>query len=312
MKNLEKMQRLFTEFDFKFAVKWCYYKITKQYDKYISLIYKYLCSFLTEEINEFNKKKNITINNLSENRVWVCWWQGFNNMPDFCKMCYKQLQSVLGEDTELILITKENYKKYANIPQTLITKQEKGIIPVTQFSDILRQSLLFNNGGIWIDASIWCNEKINSFVKQKSDFWSIKLEKIDDVNVWGQMISECKWGSFLLGGLKGSKVYDFVFKSMCKYYEEHNFIIDYFLQNLLIRVAYENIDDVKTMIDNVPMSNPHLYDLYRVMDEPFDNEIWEKYTSDTGFFKLTQKRKYEDIKDGKPTFYKYLVESAGN
>ena len=306
--KLKKVYTLFKEFNFRFSVKWCFYRLTKQYGKYVDLVYNYLCNYLSEEIDSYNSNIK-TIKNLGVVKtVWFCWWQGFDSMPNFCRMCYKQLKKVLTSDIQLILISKENYRDYTNIPNYIIDKLEKGTISITQFSDILRQSLILENGGMWIDASVWCNDKIDEIFEWEGEFWSVKLEKPDDPNVWGQVISQCKWNGFLLGGLKGSKIYEFVFNSMCKYYKEHDFTIDYFIQNMLIRVAYENIADIKVAIDKVPTSNRHLYDLYRVMDEPFDLEVWNEYTSNTKFFKFTQKRVYREFNEGQPTFYKYLKE----
>ena len=97
---------------------------------------------------------------------------------------------------------------------------------------------------------------------------------------------------------------------MCKYYSEYNYVIDYFLQNLLIKVAYENIPSIKKAIDEVEVNNPHVYALYRYMDRPFEKDIWDSLVSDTGFFKLTQKRQYAMECNGKKTFYAYLKEGA--
>lgn len=308
--KVSKVYRLFKEFGSIFAIKWLFFKITKQHNKYIDLIYNYLCKFLSDDINEFNNKE---FNNKEKlkNYVWICWWQGYEAMPDFCKMCYKQLKSVLNNDYNLILIDKNNYKEYASIPDYIIEKVNSNKIPFTQLSDILRQSLLLENGGTWIDASIWCTDKINKYLDNKNDFWSVKLKTIDDETVWGQLISECKWSSFLLNGNVGCPIFDFVFTGMCKYFNNHDFLIDYFLQNLLIKIAYDNIPIIKTMIDDVPESNECIYELYKVMDTAYDQSKWEKLTSNTAFFKLTQKRKYVDFCNGKPTFYKYLIESAG-
>ena len=249
--KIKKTSLLFREFGVFFTIRYLFYKITHQYDKYIRLIYEFLCVYLEDEILFYSKDnfKSRYLKTKNENvKVWVCWWQGYDKMPEFCKMCYENLKSVLSEEYELILISEENYNHYTEIPEFLVKRLNDGMIPVTQFCDVLRQSLIYNNGGIWIDASIWCTKDINKQLNFKNDFWSVKLDKIDDPQVYGQLISECKWGSFLLGGQKGSLIYKFVFEAMCKYYENHVYVLDYFLQNLLMRVAYENIPLIKEMV----------------------------------------------------------------
>ena len=83
-------------------------------------------------------------------------------------------------------------------------------------------------------------------------------------------------------------------------------IIDYFLQNMLICIGYDSIDAIRKEIDDVQISNEHLYELYRVMDKPYNEQLWKGYSKDTGIFKLTQKREYSEYIDGKMTFYGYL------
>lgn len=312
MKRIQKIMKLFQEFGIVFSIKWCFYKFTKQNDKFIDLIYCYLYDFLKEEIELYNKRTIIEKNNKKSKTVWVCWWQGYDLMPDFCKMCYKQLCNVVADDAKIILITKDNYQEYSNMPDYIIEKLNDGIIPVTQFSDILRESLILNNGGLWIDASVWCNKNFNDVFENLNEFWSIKLKQIDDPNVLGQKISNCMWSGFILGGSKDSIVYDFVFSSMCKYFKAHNFVIDYFIQNLLLRIAYDHIYPIRNIINNVEDSNQHLYDLYRVMDEPFNESVWNDYTKNTIFFKLTQKRQYRRMNNNQLTFYSYLLKSVEN
>lgn len=312
--RIKKLSALFREFGFLFSFKYCYYRLTGQWDRYIKLVYEFLCDNLADVIAKYSllQAPSQACEVEKKRKVWVCWWQGYDRMPDFCKMCYQQMKNVLRDPYELVLITKDNYKEYAQIPKHIEDKMNKGYIPVTQFCDVLRQSLLYHNGGMWIDASVWCTEKINDMLAFAQSFWSVKLHKIDDPTVWGQLISQCKWSSFLLGGgQKGEIIYGFVLESMSKYFEVHNYVIDYFLQNLLIRVAYENVPAARQAIDDVKESNPHIYDLYRYMDQPFEQEVWNTMVSDTAFFKLTQKRGYELENNGNRTFYAYLKETSG-
>lgn len=308
MTKLEKFQSIKKDFGLLFAVRYYYLRETKQYSRYIALVRDYLTSYLRPLIEEYQSVDS-NIDLASGKDIWVCWWQGKSAMPDFCKMCYENLLYNTPADYTVHLITKDNYNEYVEIPDSIVHKMETGIIPITQFSDVLRQALLYYNGGIWIDASIWVTKDFCSSIDENTLFWSVKLPQIDDPTVWGQLVSECKWGSFILAGKKGNLLFKFVFDSMCKYYNENNSIIDYFLQNMLIRTAYDNISYIREQIDSVPCSNLHLYDLYRHMDEPFESTLWDELCSDTTIFKLTQKRPYKEFSNGKRTFYGWLKET---
>lgn len=310
MNRSKKFKVMVKDFGILFTIKYFFLKETKQYDKYIKMVYDYLSKYLENYIIEFNKEQynNNTFN--GNNNIWVCWWQGEENMPDFCQMCFRNLINNTPNEYKVHLITKDNYRQYTDIPDYVVKKMENQLIPITQFSDILRQNLLLKYGGLWIDASIWVTPDYISKIDTNLPFWSIKLEKIDDPSVWGQLISKCKWGSFILYGTPRNVVFKFVFGAMCKYYKEHNSIIDYFLQNMLIRIGYDNIDAIRKQIDDVKVSNEYLYELYRAMDTPYDENKWELYCENTGIFKLTQKREYCEYINGKMTFYGYLKKQS--
>ena len=88
-------------------------------------------------------------------KVWVCWLQGFETAPELVKKCVASMRKHLtGKD--IVLVTNENYKTYATIPDLIVRKYEKGTIPPALFSDLLRLELLIRHGGTWMDASILC------------------------------------------------------------------------------------------------------------------------------------------------------------
>ena len=307
--KLSLIKSITKEYGFVFGCKYAFYLKTKQYRKYIQLVYNYLLRFYNSDIQIYNsapsKKKN---NGLGVKNVFVCWWQGYDNMPDLCKSCFKKLKSALNQKFNLVFVTKDNYKEYVVIPTFVIEKMENGIIPVTQFSDILRQGLIAQNGGIWIDSTIWTNDGINKYIDQIGEFWSVGLETIYNEKVIGQLISSCKWSSFIIGGIKGSRFFNISFDLMCKFYEKHNTPIDYFLQNLVFKLVFEKIDCCKDMLSKVVPSNPNLYELKNIFNERFDDEKYASLNRNTSFFKLTYKANYKMKADEDITYYGFVME----
>lgn len=239
--------------------------------------------------------------------IWVCWWQGFDSMPDHCRMCYVNLRKQIPDGYQLHLITQDNYSDYVKLPSLIVEKVQAGRIPVTQFSDILRNALLCQVGGLWIDSSIWVvSPKYFESVTWDKDFWSIHLDHIYKDYMVGQVISECKWASFNMYGAKGNLINQFVFEAMCAYYKEFDDTLDYFGQNFFIRVAYNNLPYAKSAIDAIPLNNPHIYELFLKANTDFNQAEWNNLTSDTQLFKMTQKVSYETCINGNPTYYGYL------
>lgn len=298
------------QFGIGFALKYAYLLKTRQYIEYIDFVSGYLKEIFMEDLKEFDKMHSvgkINIYDESVRNVFVCWWQGYDAMPILCKSCFSRLQSVLSNDYNLIFITKDNYRQYVDIPQYIIDKVENGLIPLTQFSDVLRQGLIVTNGGLWIDSTIWVNEGINDYIDQIGDFWSVRLPKIYNQMVIGQLISSCRWSSFIVGGKKGSPVFQLMYDCMCKYYKMHDMAIDYYLQNLLYKMIFENSQYCKRVLDTVTVSNQYLYDLKNIFNRPYNEEEFNRLNNDTSVFKLTYKAKYKEKDNGNRTFYNYII-----
>jgi len=310
MKNYKlkyiKLRNLLFDFGLIFTIKYLYLRCKKDQIGYISFVSEYLTEFSKEKIDCLNNYTPTESESEDEIPVWVCWWQGYDSMPLLCKLCYIELQSVLPDNFKLNLVTKDNFSEFVRIPQGVLNKVKLGYLTLTQFSDILRQGLIFRNGGVWIDTSVWCTPDFAKYINVKLPFWSINIGKVDDVTNLGQLITKGNWSGFILTGKKDNIISKFVFEEMCHYFEKHDYTIDYFIQNLLIRIAYNNIPQARSIIDNIPISNTHLYDLYKYMDSPMEFGVWKELTSDTAFFKLTQKREYDEFANGKETFYAYL------
>lgn len=285
-----------------------YYTHNYKYrDRYIHLVQHYLTHLSEGLINKYNNHEDTTERDVSNN-VWVCWWQGEEQMPEWIMMCYTNLKTNIPQQYNLVLITKNNYSKYVTIPDTIVEKREKNIIPITQFSDILRNALISQIGGIWIDSSIWITSNYWEMVKWDSDFWSVKLNKVYRPEMTGQVVSGCKWSSFNMYGKKNNIVNSFVFDAMCLFYTIHDRTLDYFGQNHFIRIAYDNIPKAKKIIDEIPYNNPCIYALPDLVyaNVPFEQNVWDEMTLNTGAFKITQKRKYNEEICGQVTYYGYF------
>lgn len=82
-----------------------------------------------------------TITGHHSNKVWVCWLQGIDNAPELVKTCFASLCKYL-KDREIVLLTNENIHDYVQLPVFIEEKHKRGIIPVAQYTDLLRLELL--------------------------------------------------------------------------------------------------------------------------------------------------------------------------
>ena len=128
-------------------------------------------------------------------------------------------------------------------------------------------------------------------------------------DIYFNCIARKRWTTFLQAAQKGSKLCGFVFDCHLAFWKDHNSLFDYFLLDYCIALAYEDLPDVKKLIDSVPFNNPENENLQLLLGEPFDEKKFEELTSSTMFFKLTYKHKFEKNISGVPTFYGKITET---
>lgn len=227
--------------------------------------------------------------------IWICWFQGEKSMPPIVRGCYESVKRHSGLHP-VNLITIDNYKEYLAIPQYIITKLDNKEISYTHFSDIIRNNLLADYGGIWLDATIYLTDELKGWNKS---FYSIKQNMPDNY----RYVSGYKWTGFCMGGFKGNILNSFVRDIFKAYHQREKGLIDYFLIDYIIALGYKNIPSIKKLIDDVPYSNPDLYYIQKNMLLHINKEEFEQVLHRTSIFKLN--RRIEPPMD-KHTLYYYL------
>lgn len=222
-------------------------------------------------------------------------------MPEIVRVCYKSvLENANGHPVNLI--TKENYKDYVTFPDHILDKYNKGLISMTHLSDILRVSLIYEYGGMWIDATILLTgplpERINSEV------FSIKHKKKKP------HVTNYRWTAFFWYGKKGNILFHYAQSFFYEYWKKETTMINYLLIDYVFAIAYDRIPAITSMVDSIPFNNPHHNDIrYQFKaNGTFDPSLYDAICSDTYLHKLSWKmapQKY--VEDGRLTFYGYLL-----
>lgn len=263
-------------------------------DKYLLKKYKHIVS----KYNTLGESDN----KISEDAtIWILWWQGEENAPEIVKKCIASVVKNRGKH-KVILLDSQNITQYIDIPQHILEKYEKGIISMAALSDVIRMKLLAEYGGIWCDATIFM---VKEFEKH---LYSCKFYGIH-MNSEKALYTQCtdaKWSLFLIASSKHGQVVSFCKDILEEYWKNHSIIIDYFLTDYVIRMAYNNISGVKRIIDTIPINNEHYAELLPLLGREFESDIWNEI-SDGTCFKLSWKEKDIMNIDNENSFYKKIV-----
>lgn len=235
-----------------------------------------------------------------ERKIWIMWWQGEENAPILIRKCIESTRRN-ANGAEVIVITEKNYMDWVDIPNYIIEKHKKGIISFAQLSDIMRIHLIAKHGGLWLDATIWTSQPIpDDIFKMRFFTPHTKLRKTP-------FVQNDRMHCFIMAGLPGSKIIEYEREFQDTYWKENNVIIDYYLLDYSLMLAYYNIPDIKNEIDSLSYTSDTLYGLVEEMNKQYDKETVNRLLGENIFSKLNRYIKYKEETKGKDTTYKKLI-----
>lgn len=264
--------------------------------------YNFIKRKYKKNVLNIEKKKG---SGVYSNKVWWCWLQGEDNLPELQKKCLKSIKKHLI-DREIIIITNENLYDYIELPEYIKRKYKEGIITNTHFSDLIRLQLLIKYGGTWIDSTAYCTgydkslfDKPLFVYKDCNNIWFANKNRFEQ-----QPIIADSW--FITAEVENPiliAVRDMLFE----YWKDNNYLIGYFTLHyfftLVVNYKY------KKEFDEIPiMSNltPHILQ-YKCLNE-YNEEEFKEITKQSTFHKLTHKIPKDKIKEN--SFYNYILKNG--
>lgn len=233
----------------------------------------------------------------NSDKIWFCWLQGMEEAPLLVKKCYQSLHQFL-KNREIILLTSENFKDYVEFPGFILKKWESGIISNTHFSDLLRIEVLIKNGGTWIDSTVLCTgNDIPDYIFDSDLFFYQILKPGRD----GHSINLSSW---LMTSCTNNKVLILTKEILYEYWNNNNYLIDYFLLHMCLEIALENFLESSNKVFKFSNSIPHI--LLLDFFEDYDEMKFGAIKQMSAFHKLSNKLNTEDMKK-EGTYYDVII-----
>lgn len=248
-----------------------------------------------------HKNEPITISEYSD-CIWVCWWQGIEQAPELVKDCVDSIKRNAGKH-RVIILTEDNYKEYVDIPEWVEDKKNRGIITRTNYSDLLRLSLLAKYGGMWIDSTFFCTAPVLDEYFEEP-LWSIKRP-----DYFHASIASGYFAGYSLACKEENRFAFITIRDFFLNYWKHNdTMVDYLMVDYMIVLAQKYDQSIAKIFENIKPNNPECDELYKIMGEKFDEKRWNELKKNTSLFKLSWKYEYPKEKNGFPTFYGCLMD----
>lgn len=234
--------------------------------------------------------------------VWIYWDQGFENAPELVQVCVNSIKKHLPYDrVELIQLTKDNLKDYVVIPEYILENYGENI---TFVSNIIRACLLYNYGGMWIDATYLFTQPLDESIFD-NDFWAIQrcyYSAYDQKCLYDFSYNLCYFKA-------GNEVMKFMYQMFCTYCKYHNRLDCYFIKDGMIVYGYKHDKYPKKYVDEAAVDQRNMEGLYgpRINNYYSPFELEELQKDGTYIFKLTYKNIIpRETIQGKETMWGYF------
>lgn len=256
---------------------------------------KYLRRYLSA-LNEIQKNTETAVKN--REIIWTCWLQGEEKAPAVVKACLAQMRK-MEANRKIVVITRENIRQYVTLPDYIWEKWQKGIIGNTHFSDILRVCLLYEHGGIWLDATAYLLKPI---VPKIVDAPFFAYHSRTYLRIYPQVLGNNNW--FLVSNPQHPLIAG-IRAMLFAYWRHENSTIHYFIYHLMFDLMVENNELCAEEWRKVPLFYDDNEELYENFLKPYNAKLLAEIAERNPVQKLSYKYTQEPTADF--TFEKFVL-----
>ena len=235
--------------------------------------------------------------------IWICWFQGLESAPALVKRCIESVQRHTP-DAQVVILTDDNIPDYLSLPEHIKTKYQSGLISKAQYSDIVRCSLLYQYGGIWMDATVFMSKPLpESFYEKR--FSSLRFDQHEGA------VSQGYWTAYFLAAQKGNALVRLVRDILYSYWQHHDTLIEYFLIDYSFLYARERYPQFHQVMEEQPITGNNRFLIRQFISSVPDEKAVEVLKRDpVGVYKLSHKEQYRTIDKGQPTVYSQILDGS--
>ena len=238
--------------------------------------------------NRDNRDSVNPLNLAAETPVWFCWLQGMEKAPELVKVCLESLRNNIGE--EVIVLDDMNYVEYVQLPEFIVRKYRKGIIPPALFSDMLRLELLIRYGGTWIDSTVWASPEVG--IKDSKCRLAWKKIRESDLFIYRYFNREGRvegMSNWFIHAKAGNTLLKDTRDMLFAYWRDYDCTVEYYIFHLFFSHAAKKYPE---MIRQIPKGNSyHALWLAHHAEQGISDENWQKLITNVPFHKLNWRKK---------------------
>lgn len=273
--------------------------IRQEYE--FSSFYRYLDKYRRADLYEVERLgRNTTA--VVDKTIWVMWLQGIEKAPELVKKCCDSIDKNKPDGFQTILLTLHNLSEYITLPDYIWEKYNGGIISSTHLSDIIRIELLATYGGCWIDATVFCGDKIPAYML--SDMFMFKLESVLSSPV-------IKISSWWMSANAENRIIHAARHMLYEYWKYEERLHSYFLLHIIMSKVIDEDSACQAIFQSIPYFNSrNAHVLQGKLGMQHSDAEWQIIKRSSAIQKLSYKTRY--IQGDGYNYYTALLEGKLN
>ena len=300
-KKMTRYRQILKYYDLKLT---CVYFLAQKSDK---MFYDFRRKILLDFVLKLRKEAQLVDSSDEKEEVvtefpkmiWTMWQQGEAQIPETVQTSMKTIKDFAKRnDCKFYLLTDENLADFINIPSDITDKYKKKELSAAHYSDIIRFSLLYKYGGIWMDATLFISPYA-TLEMFEGDFFTLNHPPIG-TNQMERTVGDFKWAGFFLAGKKGKPYFKHIRDLYIYYVRKYPVFIHYLMMDYFILSEYKCNPYFESLVDRLPILAPaeRVWFLRDHAHDIFDEKEWEEVLKTTPILKTTYKIKKEEVLPG--------------
>ena len=211
--------------------------------------------------------------------IWTVWFQGRSNAPDLVKKCFASWE-YKNPSWTFYCLDASTIGRYIDIANMVNLNEQ--VVTAASLSDIIRIMLLNEYGGVWVDATLYCNKPLDDWLDLSSHEGFFAFSRPAPDRLISSWFLACNYNNLIIKRW-AAKVYT--------YWSGRKQTNDYFwFHNIFLELCYEDplINYMWHKVRRISADGPHSIQFKGIMYEPTKNAIYQIDWS-IPVFKLTHR-----------------------
>lgn len=208
---------------------------------------------------------------------------------------------------ELRIVTMENFAQWTELPDWLVEKYRRGIIPPALFSDVMRLDLLVRHGGTWMDATVLCTGFPTE--RRQQQWTQIEASELCLFRYYRRGQKEpVDLSNWFISARPGHAVLAIVRDMLMDYWSRYDCTVDYYICHLFLGAVLQRFPLIAATMPRCNSTYSIL--LGDALASDYDEAAWRELTDHVSLHKLNFRKADAAARNARSYYCKIFKEGV--